>query len=102
MNDNKLNRLFAAARKHPAPVPAPDFAADVLRAVRREPAVAAGEPLAIFDQLNRLFPRLALAAAALIVVSLATDYGLTATDWPDLGAGVAQVSSQLLFNPEEL
>ena len=37
MNESKLKQLFESARKETAPAPPPDFAADVLRAVHREP-----------------------------------------------------------------
>ena len=68
MNENKLKRLFDSARKEPAPAVPPDFAEGVLRAVRREPAARASAPFPIFDQLNFLFPRLAAAAAVVIVL----------------------------------
>lgn len=100
--NHKLNQLFAAARNEAAPAPAPDFAAGVLRAVRREPAPPADEAFSLGDQLNRLFPRLVPAAAAVIVLCVAADYGLTTANWPELGDGAAQVTSQWLFNPGDL
>ena len=78
MNHRKLKQLFASARQETAPAPPEDFAADVLRAIRREPPVAAPETISIFDQLNLWFPRLALAASAVIVLcggGLRTDGG---------------------------
>jgi hypothetical protein len=68
MNENKLKRLFDSARKETAPAVPPDFAAGVLRAVRREPGPRAVAPFSIFDQLNYLFPRLALAAVVVILL----------------------------------
>ena len=100
--DKKLKQLFAAARNEAAPAPAPDFAADVLRAVWREPAAIAGEAFFIFDQLNLLFPRVVLAAATIIVLCVAADFGLTSASLPELGDGAAQVSSQWLFNPGDI
>jgi anti-sigma-K factor RskA len=94
MNDRKLKRLFASARRETAPVPPEDFAADVLRAIRREPPVATPETISIFDQLNLWFPRLALAASAVIVLCVAADYGLTAAGVPGLSDGVSQLSAQ--------
>ena len=101
MNKRKLNRLFELARGEPAPVPREDFVADVLRAVRREPPVMAPEPLTISDQLNRLFPRLVFAAALVIVLCVAADFGLTAAGMPGLRDGLSQISAQWLLTPDE-
>ena len=101
MNEKKLNQLFASARNESAPAPPADFAADVLRAMHREPQLKP-EAFSIFDQLNLLFPRVALAAAAVIVLCMAADFGLTAAGLPEIGDGAAQVSAQFLFNAEEL
>ena len=94
MNHRKLKQLFASARRESAPVPPEDFAADVLRAIRREPPVAAPETISMFDQLNLWFPRLALAASAVIVLCVAADYGLTVAGMPGLSDGVSQLSAQ--------
>jgi len=95
-----MKQLFASARNAPAPAPPDDFAADVLRAVHREPQVAVPKTLSIFDQLNLLFPRIALAAAAVIVLCVAVDFGLTAAGMPALGDGVSQISAQWFLTPE--
>ncbi len=102
MNDRKLKQLFALARKETAPAPPADFAMDVLRAIRREPPTAAPEVISIFDQLNLWFPRLALAASAVIVLCFALDYGLTAAGVPSLSDGVSQLSAQWLLTPTGL
>jgi len=102
MNENKLQRLFAAARKDAAPAPPAGFAADVLRQVRNEPAVGQPVPATVFDQLNALFPRLALAAAAVIILCIAADFGLTSAGLPELGDGAAQLSSQFDLNGDGL
>ena len=99
---NKLKQLFAAARNEAAPLPAPDFAADVLRAVRCEPTSKTGEAFSLFDHLNLLFPRVVLAAATIIVLCVAADFGLTSANLPELGDGAAQITSQWLFNPGDL
>jgi len=101
MNKPRLNQLFKLARNEPAPAPPEDFASDVLRAVRREPRVTAPKVLSIFDQLNLLFPRIALAAATFIVLCVAVDLGLTAAGMPDLSDGVSQISAQWLLTPDE-
>jgi len=100
--NHKLKQLFAAARNEAAPLPAQEFAAAVLRAVRREPAPPAGETFSLGDQLNRLFPRVVPAAAAVILLCVAADYGLTTASWPELGDGAAQVTAQWLFTPGDL
>ena len=102
MNEHKLKQLFAAARNETVPVPPPDFAADVLCAVRREPSPKPAPPFSIFDQLDFLFPRIAFAAVALIVVCVAADIGLTAAGLPEVGDGAAQAASQFLFDAEDL
>ena len=102
MNDRKLKKLFESARRKTAPAPPEDFAADVLRAIRREPPGVAPENISIFDQLNLWFPRLALAASVFIVACIALDYGLTAAGVPSLSDGVAQLSAQWLLTPTGL
>jgi len=94
MNERKWNQLFAAARKESAPLPPEDFADDVLFAIRRAGPTAASETFSLFEQLNLLFPRLAWAAAAIIVLSVAADWGLTASGLPGLGDGMSQISAQ--------
>lgn len=94
MNNRKLKQLFASARPETAPVPPEDFAVDVLRAIRREGPVATAKTISIFDQLNLWFPRLALAASAVIVLCVAADYGLTAAGIPGLDDGLSQLSAQ--------
>ncbi|HEX4350670.1 MAG TPA: hypothetical protein VH251_09785 [Verrucomicrobiae bacterium] len=102
MNDKKLKRLFALARNEAAPAPSPDFAEEVLRAVRREPQPVAAESISIWEHLNALFPRLALASAVVIVLCVAVDWGLTAAGVPGISDGATQLTSQFLFNSEDL
>jgi hypothetical protein len=102
MNDRKLKQLFAAARRETASAPPEGFTADVMRAIRHEPPAAVPEAISIFDQLNLWFPRLALAASAVIVLCVAADYGLTAAGVPNLSDGVSQLSAQWLLTPTGL
>ena len=102
MNDEKLKRLFASARKNAAPAPGGNFASGVLRAIRSEPPPGTAEAFSLWEHLNSLFPRVAVAAAALIVLSVAADWGLTAAGLPGLNEGAAQVTSQYFFNSEDL
>ncbi len=80
-------------------MPPPDFAADILRAVHREPPAKLKVQFSIFDQLNLLFPRLALAAAAVVILCVTADFGLTAAGVPDLGDGALQLSTQWFLTP---
>jgi hypothetical protein len=100
MNEQKLKKLFEAARNEIAPAPPADFAAVVLRAVRREKTVPSAGTFSIFDQLNLLFPKLALAATVVILLGVAADFGLTAAGVPNLSDGVSQISAQWFFLPE--
>jgi hypothetical protein len=94
MNEKKLRKLISAARAEPAPAVSPGFETRVLRALRRE---GRPEPGSLFDQLGELFPRLALAAALVIALSVAADFCLSALAPMDLSEGVTQVSEQWLF-----
>ncbi len=99
MNEQKIKSLFVSARNETAPAPAEHFATDVLRAISREKQISRAETFSVFDQLNLLFPRFALAAAVLIVLGIAADFGLTAAGVPNLSDGVSQVSAQWLLTP---
>jgi hypothetical protein len=101
MNEKKLKQLFAAARQEPAPAPPADFAADVLRAARQGPA-RQPEAFSVWDHLDGLFPRLALAAAAVIVFCAAADWGITAAGYPGINEAAAQATSQILFSGDDL
>jgi hypothetical protein len=102
MNERKLKQLWAAARTEPAPVPPASFAAEVLRAARglargREP-----QSVSLFDQLNRLFPRLATISAVIILLCVAGDIICTLTGLPDVGEGTAQLAADNLLDTEDL
>ncbi len=94
MNDNKMRKLFASASKEPSREPSADFAADVMRAVRR---TSAPEPVSVFGQLGDLFPRLAIASVVIIGLCVAADFCASAVERSDLTTGVAQLSEQWLF-----
>ena len=102
MNQSKLDRLFEVARDQKAPAPAPDFAAEVLRAVYREPVVKRADSFSVFEQLNGWFPRVAAATVALMLLCVGADYGFTAAGLPELGDSATQASAQLFFNVEDL
>jgi hypothetical protein len=100
MNQRKIEKLFAAARNEATPAPSEHFATDVVRAIGCEKQMPPAETFLLFDQLNLLFPRFAWVAAAMIVLGVATDFGLTATGIPNLSDGVSQVSAQWLLTPD--
>jgi hypothetical protein len=101
MNERKWKQLFAAARKEAAPAPSLDFEAGVLRAIRGERRAKMPGMPSISDQLNLLFPRLAWAAAAIITLCVAADWGLTAAGVPGLGDGMSQISAQWFLTYNE-
>jgi hypothetical protein len=69
MKGTKQKQLFAATRAF-APVQAsPNFPAQVLSAIQKSERAPAG--VSLFEQLNMLFPRLAVAALVVITVALA-------------------------------
>ena len=73
MNDRKIEKLFAAARRETAPEPPFTFARDTLTALRMERNRATEPAPTLFDQLGLLFPRLAWAAATVIVLCVAAE-----------------------------
>ena len=102
MNEEKIKQLFTAARSEAAPLPPADFAADVLRTVRREPPVVAAQSTSLFDQLNFLFPRLALAAAVVIGLCVVANFGFTSTGLPEPGDSATQWSAQYDLDEDAL
>ena len=97
MNKRKLKQLFEAARKE-APVPPPEgFDLLVMQSVRLDAGVARRGPASILDHLNLLFPRVAWAAVALILICVAGDF-VSAELSPSLSDSVAQISEQTSFS----
>src|SRR5688572_376805 len=94
MNDSKIQKLFAAARKENAPEPPFNFSQNVLSAIeRREKAVPAGS---LFDELSRLFPRFACAAVLIISVAVAADVYFT-KEQSTLSDNVEQAADEWLM-----
>jgi hypothetical protein len=88
MNNEKLNRLFNTARGETPAAPAEGFEALVMRQIQRDPARA---ELSISDVLGLWFPRLAVAAAAIIAVCVIGDF---MSSGPSLTDSAAQLSVQ--------
>lgn len=97
MKDRKLNQLFRAAAKDTPPGAAPGFENLVLAAIR-EPAVRREtEAGSLLEQLSRLFPRIAVSTAVVIVLCVAADYGLARRAPADLTDSLTELSEQWLF-----
>jgi hypothetical protein len=90
---NKLEKLFAAARRENPPAPAEGFEFVVMQAIKHEPAPRA---VTVFDQMNVCFPRLAGAAVVVIALCVAGDW-LAGSAQTNLTDGVAQLSQQWLM-----
>jgi len=97
MNEQKLNRLFGAARRESPPSPETGFENLVMSAIRGEQRSCATEPVSLRDQLGALLPHLAWAAVLVVGLSVAADFGLAALGVPNLTDGVVQLSEQWLF-----
>lgn len=88
MNAKKLKQLLNAARRENPPAPTEGFDALVMRQIQCNPARA---ELSISDLLGLWFPRLAVAAAALIAVCVISD---ALSSGPSLTESAAQLSDQ--------
>jgi hypothetical protein len=88
MNDKRLNQLLNAARRETPAVPGEGFEQLVMQQIQRNPARA---ELSISDLLGLWFPRLAVAAAAIIAVCIISDY---VSPGPSLTDSAAQLSDQ--------
>jgi hypothetical protein len=89
MNE-KLNRLFTAAKRETPIAPDEGFASLVMQQIQRNPARA---DVSIADLLGMWFPRLAVAAAAIIALSVLSDF-VTSSNAPSLSESAAQLSVQ--------
>jgi hypothetical protein len=90
MNDDRLNKLFAAAARVEAPVGGDDLPERVLRAVRRERVEV---DLSLLDQLGLWLPRVAAGAAAVLALCLLAEFAAPG----GMAADLAQISEQWLF-----
>jgi hypothetical protein len=89
MNE-KLNRLFTAAKRDQPTAPDEGFASLVMQQIQRHPARA---ELSIADLLGMWFPRLAVAAAAVIALCVISEL-VTSSNAPSLSESAAQLSVQ--------
>jgi hypothetical protein len=98
MNDDKLGKIFAAARKENPPAPATGFDFLVMQAIKHEPVPRV---VTMSDQLNALFPRLAWAAVVTIALCVAGDW-LAGGAQTSLTDGVTQLSQEWLLTSDGL
>jgi hypothetical protein len=94
MDRKKLDSLLNAARNDTPPAPGMEFDDLVMMAVRRD---YRPEPLSLLDQLNSIFPRVALASVAVITFCILTEMGFATFTHSDLTTSVAEISEQWLF-----
>jgi len=87
MNE-KLNRLFAAAKRETPAAPTEGFASLVMQQIQQNPARV--EP-SITDLLGVWYPRLAFAAAAVIALCVIGDF-VSSSNAPTLSESAAQLS----------
>jgi hypothetical protein len=94
MNDRKLKKLFELSQAEAAPEPPVNFDAQVMSAIRRETRLA---PPSLWDQLEALLPRLAVGAALVIALCVASDFYFSSGNSGGLTAEVSELSDQWLF-----
>ena len=94
MKSSKLQQLFSRAQTDTPPCPRSDFEARVMREIRKECRPA---PVTLFNQLNDMFPRFALAAVVLMVICAVGDLWSSGGYEQDLTSGLAQASQDWQF-----
>ena len=97
MSRQKLNQLFRTAQPDAPPAPPAGFENRVLAAIRRETGQHNPEASTWLEPLTPWFPRLGFAAAAVITLSIAVDFGLGIRAQADLGDSLVELSEQWLF-----
>ena len=90
MNENKINRLFTAAKNEMPPAVPEGFSRDVTRSLRAEISYS------LWDQLAALFPK--LAGVALLVIGLAAAGNFYLLQDEASSGGWNQTTEQLLFS----
>ena len=98
MNDRKLKKLFELTLVEIPPAPPEGFDSRVMAALRREQR--AGLP-SLWDQLEQLFPRLAVATVLIIGICVAGDFMYSALHPAGLTADVHELADQWLLAANE-
>lgn len=91
MDDQKLNKLFAAARAQPPAAVSGKLEQKILQQLQRESRT---ELPGLFEQLNQFFPKVAWGTGFIVVLCFAGDLMLTNLHGPEISAGVLQISNQ--------
>ena len=94
MNDKKIKKLFHAAKTEAAPKPPFVFSQTVVASIHREDRESTA--VSLFDLLNQLFPKVAVASLIVIGVCFASDL-LMAEKGSSLSTDVVEVTEQWLF-----
>jgi len=97
MDENKLDKLFAAARRETPPSVPANFAERVQRELSQ---AVQGAPVVVgfVDQLNRNFTRYAVAAAAMIAICIAVEIGQSFSHEPSIDDDVNQICSDWMLH----
>ena len=93
MKDHKVNKLFRLARRENPPPVSEDFARRVMQQIRRDGL----DPISFLEQMNALFPRLALTAVVVIVLCAGVDVVSAQFAGVDLNEGIARISCEWLL-----
>ncbi|HWF18401.1 MAG TPA: hypothetical protein VG754_04005 [Verrucomicrobiae bacterium] len=94
MNDRKLKKLFELGRDEVPPRAPEGFEERVSRALRSERPNA---PVSFWEQIEALFPRVAIAAVLVMGCCLAAELSFSAAHPAGLSADVSELSDQWLF-----
>ena len=94
MKESRIKSLFEAVRKQSVPEAPSNFSATVIGAIRRDARRTGG--FSLFDELGRLFPRIAFASIVVIGLCVAADMYFTETD-STLTDNVEQVANDWMF-----
>jgi RNA polymerase sigma-70 factor (ECF subfamily) len=91
MNDKKLKQLFGLAGKEAPPTPPEGFDVCVAQSLRRQSPL---ESVSLWEQLEKLFPRVAIASLLVAGVCMLGDFARTS---PELSTDLDNLSAQWIF-----
>jgi hypothetical protein len=94
MNDRKLKKLFELSRGEAPPTPLEGFDARVMLAVRREQRA---QVASLWEQLDQLFPRLAVATALIVGTCALADFVYSSQHPTEIPADTTELAEQWLY-----
>jgi hypothetical protein len=94
MNESKIKKLFQTAQKEVAPEAPLALSQTIVAKIRRDRREMA--TVSLFDLLNQLFPKVALASLLIIGACLAGDLLITEKS-SSISDDVTQITEQWLF-----